>query len=79
MTVSDAASVAQALAIDAASSGTLVFTTGISDNAAAFARADGVIVSAAVTTLLGQNPKVTITDSATLAQLLTVNERNALH
>jgi hypothetical protein len=73
MTVSDAASVAQALAIDAASSGTLAFTTGISDNAAAFAGADGVIVSPAVTTLLGQNPKVTITDTATLAQLITVN------
>jgi hypothetical protein len=73
VTVSDAARVAQALAIDAASSGNLVFTTGISDNAAAFAGADGTIVSTAVTALLGQNPKVTITDSATLAQLLTVN------
>ena len=73
VTLTDAAMVAQAQAVDAATTGTLTLGGGLKDAALAFATADGTL-AAGVTALLALQPAVQLTNAHNLAQLKAIND-----
>ncbi len=72
VTLTDAATVSQARAVNAATTGTLTLSGGLKDTALAFAAADGAL-AAGVAALLALGPAVQLTDAHNLAQLKAIN------